>query len=339
MALGRAFVDRIVIFFINAVLCLRHPQLVGRFRARAGYFPNIALPGRLHEKFLWRKLFDHDPRLVQCCDKLAAKDLVAELCPEIRIPRTLWVGSDFDEIPNDVLRPPVVIKTNHGCKMNILVTDSGFDRDRARRDTRKWLRRRFGRKHLEWAYSAIAPRLFVEEMVLTDGRPAFEEYKIYVAGGVPIYTFVMIERHGADPKGGLLDAEGNTVNVEIDSFEECNDVAAPANYAEMLRMAAAIGSDFDFIRCDFYNCDGEIWFSELTPYSNAGYTWIRDKELMDGQSLHWDLRQAWFVRQRHPGMRGTYASLLRRLLERPENRFREEDPRLYRKFALRKRAM
>ena len=34
--------------------------------------------------------------------------------------------------------------------------------------------------------------------------------------------------------------------------------------------ANPLGAAFDFIRVDLYDVDGEVWFSELTPYPGAG---------------------------------------------------------------------
>jgi hypothetical protein len=38
----------------------------------------------------------------------------------------------------------------------------------------------------------------------------------------------------------------------------------------MLEVAAALGAAFDFVRVDLYDVDGEVWFSELTPYPGGG---------------------------------------------------------------------
>jgi hypothetical protein len=38
----------------------------------------------------------------------------------------------------------------------------------------------------------------------------------------------------------------------------------------MLDIAETLGAAFDFIRVDLYDVDGEVWFSELTPYPGAG---------------------------------------------------------------------
>lgn len=60
-----------------------------QFWERVGYNPNIALPGRYHEKMLWRKLFDRNPLFEVFCDKLATKDFVRKRTPGLKLPETL----------------------------------------------------------------------------------------------------------------------------------------------------------------------------------------------------------------------------------------------------------
>lgn len=44
----------------------------------------------------------------------------------------------------------------------------------------------------------------------------------------------------------------------------------PNNFEEMIKVAEILSEDFPFVRVDLYNVNGEIRFSELTFYHNAG---------------------------------------------------------------------
>ena len=48
------------------------------------------------------------------------------------------------------------------------------------------------------------------------------------------------------------------------------EVDAPANFEEMLSVAATISAGVDQVRVDLYNVAGRIVFGELTSYPNAG---------------------------------------------------------------------
>ncbi|MCU1607037.1 MAG: uncharacterized protein JWP46_3502 [Modestobacter sp.] len=45
---------------------------------------------------------------------------------------------------------------------------------------------------------------------------------------------------------------------------------SPPPLEAMIAVAEALGREFDVIRVDLYDVDGEIWFSELTPCSGGG---------------------------------------------------------------------
>lgn len=44
----------------------------------------------------------------------------------------------------------------------------------------------------------------------------------------------------------------------------------PEKLEEMLEVARKLSADFDYIRVDFYLCDGEIYVGELTSFYFAG---------------------------------------------------------------------
>lgn len=62
------------------------------------------LPQRYIEKYLWRKLFDHDPRFTKCADKLRAKAWVCERHPGIRVPEILREGRTRHRFPTSFFR-------------------------------------------------------------------------------------------------------------------------------------------------------------------------------------------------------------------------------------------
>ena len=90
-------------------------------RRMVGYWPDPAYPLSSNEKYTWRKLYDRNPWFTVANDKLAAKRLARELCPGIRVPRTLWEGTCAEDIPDEVLQGDVVVKANHGSGWNLFV--------------------------------------------------------------------------------------------------------------------------------------------------------------------------------------------------------------------------
>ena len=174
---------------LDILIYVRHPRLMVSFHKHLGYWPRPASPARYNEKYLWRKLFDHDPRFTECTDKLRAKALVRARYPDIRVPKTYWEGDDPQMIPVSILSGTCVVKANHGCGWNMLVVDGKVKQSELKQKASKWMRRRYGRRRAEWAYKNITPRLFVEEMVTAGQAPVNCEYKCYVAAGKFMYAW------------------------------------------------------------------------------------------------------------------------------------------------------
>jgi len=296
---------------VDACIYLAHPRLVLTFRQYLGYWPRPALPLRYHEKYLWRKLFDHDPRQVELADKFAAKAYVAKHWPDVRVPALLWEGDDPKEIPAEILAGDCAVKANHGSGMNVLIRDGVVDRSDLERRSRRWLRRSFGRRHHEWAYSRIKRRLFVEQLLVDDGIPASPIYKANVAGGECVYVYAHYTPAPGIEIEAVFDRDGRSRAVAMDSGETGAAMDPPAQLEALIRTAERMAAGFDFVRVDLYAIGGEIWFSEFTFYGMAGYAWIDDPELLSTLNRKWDIARSWFLSSPQPGLRGTYARLLR----------------------------
>ena len=297
-------------------LYVRHPFLMLSYFRNMGYWPRPSLPRNYNEKMLWRRLFDHDPRLPQRIDKLRCKEHVREAFPDIRLPATLWQGSDPALIPAALLAGSCVVKANHGSGWNLLVHDGRFDRRQLTRKARKWMRRRYyGRGRMQWGYRDITPRLIVEEMVMHGGRPVDREYKCYMARDRCIYVYMKVDRFGENPLDVLFDPDGNSRITECSGryFSVHHD--RPGNWKAILAAAARMAREFDSVRVDLYETDGEIWFSEYTFYSEGGYDSIDWPKVVAQQGELWDLRRSWFLSTDHSGLRQIYRNRLKTHLD------------------------
>ena len=83
--------------------------------------PNLRDPRTFNEKIAWRKLYQHNPQFPIFADKIAVKAEIARLIGEQHIIETLWVVNNPDDIPFDGLKPPYVIKVNHGSGGNVFI--------------------------------------------------------------------------------------------------------------------------------------------------------------------------------------------------------------------------
>ena len=307
--------SRLVMAVVRCFIYLRHPRLIKRYVSRMGYFPDPALPRRSTEKYLWRKLFDHDPRIVRLTDKLAAKEYLRDKFPDVAVAPVLWQGDNAADIPDEVLQRDCVIKTNHGSGMLWFVRDGNIDRAAMEKQFSKWMQLRYGKRHHEWAYGQIKPKLFVEEMLLSGEDRVNRDYKMYMCGDRLVYCYVCFDSLSENESYGLLDGDGSSIENNLGQpIDEYKHMQRPQNWEALLDTAKRLSSDFDHVRCDLHDIDGQIWFSEFTFYPMAGYEeldWFDEPKRCDDK---WDIMKSWFLQSTHRGWRDRYARALQEAL-------------------------
>jgi hypothetical protein len=160
----------------------RHLPMMLRFFRRMGYWPDAAWPRTHNERMLWRKIFDHNPEFATLSDKVAAKAAIAVRCPQLPQARLLWIGTDPDAAPHDVLAGDAMLKFNKGSSTNLVIRGGVPSREVAVRAMRRWLRR--GRRREEWGYWSIEPKLLAEELLDLGGDGLPTDIKVHVCNGV-----------------------------------------------------------------------------------------------------------------------------------------------------------
>lgn len=298
------------IFLANLYAYCRHPNQIRRFWKRTGRLPNVGFPASLPERFLWRKLFDHNPVFAEVSDKLRSKAYARRHCPQLAVPRVLWTGSSVGEAPSALLRGRHVLKANHGRGFNIFLPGEGDESAIARR-TRRWLSRRYGMWMGEWAYRHIRRSLFIEERIRSERGERLGEYKVHVCGGKAVWVFYLLGREEAKPAASLFDAGGMCLEDSGMPDFARGPATAPGNLAKAIEFAERLGARFDYIRCDLLEVDGILYFGEMTVYPLSGFPWNRNQEILAAWIRNWDLSRAWFLATHHSGWRGYYAEALR----------------------------
>jgi hypothetical protein len=302
----------------NAVFYATKAGLVWRYLWKIGRLPNIAHPRRYSERMLWRKIVDHNPQFVVFSDKLATKEFVRARCPELRVPRTLWIGRDADAIPEELLRGDVFVKANHGCGFNQRIGAGHCDRAALRKKTQRWMRSGYGRKGGEWAYSRVEPKLFVEEAI-GDVEAGMVEFNVRAGQGKAILGSVLGKCKTPDQWAIYLDPEGTpTLGMKdpdgspIKPLPEGLAVMEP--YRRAVRFAERLSEGVDYARFDFLWNGTELYGGEITVYPAAGGADPANAVLNHVMLMGWDLRQAHFLKAQHTGWRRIYADALRRRL-------------------------
>lgn len=228
--------------------------------------PDFRSPRTLNEKLNWRILNDRRPLLEWTCDKLAMKDH-ARNCRGLRIPRTLWAGTDLQELASATLPEHWVLKPNHRTGL-IYFGHGRPDIAQLSELTAKWLHPVEAEKFGEWAYSKARPMFLAEEIIGTPGSPP-RDYKFLVFDGDIAVVEVDAGRYSVHQLRYYL-PDWSPLEVQAGVYPLTPLEPAPASLDRMLAAAAELGSGFDFMRIDLYNIGREVYFGEFTPYPASG---------------------------------------------------------------------
>jgi hypothetical protein len=315
-------IDSAILAAVDVWIRLRHRRLWRQLRRRQRAFDvtqiRVALPRLANEKFLWRKIFDHDPRFIIASDKIASKEWVKEQGINVRVPETLWTGTDAALIPDAIWQRPVYIKAAHGWQMNIpVLSPPGPEEKQAIIVTANgFLAQSHGESGGEWGYAAVPRRLIVEEAISTDQE--LIEVKYYTFG--PLVEQMVVRRAGPpvtaarwrrQKDGSFARSSRPTAISDIIDLSPLPDIALQGQ-----DMAAAIGAHFDHMRVDTLIEGDQIYLGELTVYSMSGQVHLDGHKLDEHLNRSWDIRRSWFLTHPQPGWRGLYAAALRRRLNR-----------------------
>lgn len=252
--------DRIMCFLSNLYFWHVH-----------GYWPRLQARS-FEEKVYNRMLFDRNPIWTTVSDKLLVRDYVSSKVTKNHLVPLLWKGELPEDIPFDELPEKFVIKANHGCKFNLIISDkSKLDEEEAKRQMRKWLKENFCTDNfigIEWAYKNIKPMILIESFLEDKGKVPLD-YKFFCFSGRVEYVQVNFDRFG-DPSEKFFDRNFTPLDLWNGTKQYQGKVVSPNNYEVMIEIAESLSEGFDFIRVDLYSVGERIYFGELTCYPGGG---------------------------------------------------------------------
>ena len=257
-------------FKLISQLSFVSPELVSRIRYKRSFGRRLDLknPTYFNEKLMWLKLkkYAKNPLVRQCADKFAVREYI-EQCGLGHILNDLIGAWDRPEdIDWNALPNRFVIKCNHGAGYNLVCKDkSKFDIAGANEKLKAWLKDEYWIQYAEVQYRGIQKKIICEKYLegKKDALPV--DYKIYCFNGKPLYIGNFIERNMEEKfiLRGYFDLDWNPSSVfryemDVKKFER------PKCLEEMLSYAEILSKPFPFVRVDFYEVNGKVYFGELT---------------------------------------------------------------------------
>lgn len=252
------------------------------WRLHMGYPLDLESPRTFAEKLQWIKLYDRNPIYTTMVDKFAVKDYVANIIgPEYIIPN-LGIWDVPEDIDFDVLPEQFVLKCNHDSGSLVICKDKG-NLDRVA--TVKKLRHALGRNYYiltrEWPYKNVKRRILAEPYLAELASDDLIDYKFFCINGQPCFCQVIKDRSTSETID-FFDMNWNHMNFiglnpAVSKHSE-TVIKKPKNFEKMVEFAEKLSAGIPFVRVDFYNIDGKIYFGELTFFPANGMGRFEPKE-------------------------------------------------------------
>ena len=273
--------DAVWCYLIPDALCHRITH-----RRLFGVKADLRSPRTFNEKIQWLKLHDRKPLYRHLVDKYEAKGIMAGLIGEEHIIPALGVWDRFEDIDFDSLPDEFVLKFTHDSGSVTVCTDkSAFDFGAAARKYSASFKNRsfYHREYKEWAYKGIPRRIIAEPYLKDDVFRDLTTYELHCCNGAVRYITVITNKLGADAAAHIYDLSWERYHKDLPKT-----VARPRGLELMIELAEKTARFIDnpFVRIDFYEAKGKVYFGEVTFYPNAGIgTFQYDDDLEFGQMI------------------------------------------------------
>lgn len=248
------------------------------FRLKMGHSLNLKDPKTFNQKLQWLKLYNRKSEFTTMVDKYAVKDYVSQIIGDKYIIPTLGVWNTFDEIDFSILPNQFVLKTTHGgggCAVIICTDKSRFDYVKAKHKMELSLSDDVYRNNREWPYKNVPKRIIAEKYMsdkLSTTTGELKDYKFFCFNGKTKFFKIDFDRF-ISHRANYYDCECNIQpfgEVEVPPNFNKN-IEIPTNINKMIELADKLSVGFPFLRVDFYNINGSIYFGELTFFPASGF--------------------------------------------------------------------
>jgi len=244
-----------------------------KYKVLMGKELNLNPPVTFNEKLQWLKIHDHNPLYTTMVDKYAAKDYVANIIGKEHIIPTLGVWDHFDEIDFEQLPNEFVLKCTHDSGGLVICPDKNkLDRNAAKRKIEKCLKRNYYWSGREWPYKDVKPRIIAEKYMTDGTNKEIMDYKMMCFNGKHKASFVCSNRFSKEGlKVTFYDTDWKRMPFERHYPAGKVEIEKPRTYDEMVELAEKLAMNIPFVRVDFYEILGKIYFGELTFSPGSGF--------------------------------------------------------------------
>ena len=217
-------------------------------------------PRDINEKSLWLTRFWQTPLKAICADKYRVREYLKRRgLGHLSVP-LIAVYDNADEIDFNKLPKQFVLKCNHGSGMNIICLDkSKLDITETKSQIKEWLAEDFSKRYQEIYYHDMERKIVCEELI---SETAPIEYQFWCVNGQPDSILVCRKNFNGTYDSWSYSLEWERISERLSETDE--PAPKPKNLGQLINYAQTLAEPFPFIRADFYEINGRIYFAEMT---------------------------------------------------------------------------
>lgn len=258
------------IFGDKICIMLRHKFVFGKF-------PNLKKPSLMNEKIQWLKLNDHKEIYTLFADKYAVRKYLADKFGEQYLIPLLFMTEKWNEItPENIKEFPCIVKSNNGSATYAIIRNpKEYDWNLLRTKCKIWLKNNYYYSSQEWQYKNIKPCIIVEKLLQTKNKSIPNDYKLNFFNGKLEFVYCSVDREGGNNRN-IYDANWNPLDftwVAKDNYREDligEVIPKPVSFDKMVEIGKEIASNMKYVRVDFYDVDGKLYYGEITLHHGSG---------------------------------------------------------------------
>lgn len=248
-------------------------KIVSLYKSYSGRNPNLSSPSLFSEKLQVIKLHPYKWKLMTefACKYKCRATLMNEGLDDILIGLIHVTDKPLD-IRKLELPDRYVIKASHGSGWNIIKSkkDQELSWILVKILTWVWLRSNIFWLGREPSYRGLKPYIIIEEYLENTDKNLID-YKFHFFNGRFEFLQVNSDRNGKAPVQNFYD-----INFKLLPFYKdikCNPnvvIQRPLLFDRMIEIAKHLSEPFDYVRVDFYEVSGKLFFGEMTFFPHSG---------------------------------------------------------------------
>lgn len=247
------------------------------YKLKTGRNLNLEKPILFNEKMQWLKLYNRKPIYTKMVDKYEAKKYVAEKIGDEYIIKNLGVWDSFKDINWNNLPSKFVLKCTHDSGGVFICENKNLvNKKEIKKRINKALKSNFYNLGREWPYKNVVPKIIAEPF-LEENDDDLKDYKIHCFNGKAKILLICSNRK-KDVEYTYYDCDFNLLDLTEGGHKFNPNLKRPKNLKKMIEIAELFSENIPFLRVDFYEINGKLYFGEFTFFTSSGFEFFEPEQ-------------------------------------------------------------